>query len=147
MAKVGRPRKRVDPKSHLADGQRAYDQFHDLDPGRDYKLVNPNDDLSGLEVYEAAGWESEVRRPGGPRSKVGKTVAEGQVITVLGQVLVSRPLAESLAEYQAGQMRADAFDRRILKTGNIEDGMRGQTHEIMVDRELTSAPFVETEGT
>jgi len=141
-------RKRKDPTSRSADGYRAYDQIEDLDPTRDYKLVNPNDELSGVEVYEAMGYEIETRRPGGPRPKIGKTVTDGQAITVLGQVLMSRPIEVAQAEYEAGQKRADALDRRILKDGNIEDGLRGQGLRLGVDRDpnFTSGPFVELEG-
>jgi len=139
-------RKRKDPTSHSADGYRAYDQIDGMDETREYKLVNPNDELSGVEVYEAMGYTIETRRPGGPKPRVGKTVGDGQAITVLGQYLMSRPKSEAVAEYEAGQKRADALDRRILRDGNIDDGLRGQSHRLGVDRDQTSGPFVELEG-
>lgn len=140
-------RKRVDPKSQPADGFRAWDRFHNLDEDRKYVCANPNDEMSGVEMYLALGYEIELKRPGGPRPFIGKTVADGQAVTVNGQVLMSKPLdAFEAEEVRPGQARADALDRRILKDGNIEDGLRGQTHRIGVDRDQTSAAFVEHEG-
>lgn len=141
-------RKRVDPKSRPADGLVPYDQFDNLDPDREYVVANPNDELTGVPVYEAKGWEIELKRPGGPKSRVGRTTAEGQAVTVLGGVLMSRTKEDGEVEFRAGQSRADGWDRRMTGGNMLEDSARGQTHRIGVDRDpqFHSAPFTEVEG-
>jgi len=139
-------RKRVDPKSTAADGRRNYEGVKNADPTREYIWANPNDEMTGVPSYEGRGFEIELRRPDGPVAAIGKTPGEGQPIMSLGQVLMSRPREEADIEHQAGQLLADALDRRILKDGNIEDGLRGQGFRLGVDQRETSKPFVELEG-
>ena len=138
-------RKRSDPKSRPADGRRAYDEVDRKDPNRHYVFANPNDEMTGVDSYLAQGYEVENKRPDGPKARVGKTT--GDTVVSNGMVLVSRPMSDHEAEVADGQARADQMDRRILKDGHIEDGLRGQTHRLGVDRnpDITSAPFVELE--
>jgi len=140
-------RKRIDPKSRPADGRRNYDGVINADPSRKYVWVNPNDEATGVSAYEGMGYVLERKREGGPRAAVGKAVAEGEVVTSMGQYLMSCPLEDFEAETAAGQLRADALDRRILKDGGIEDGLRGQGFRMGVDRnpDITSAPYTEIE--
>ncbi len=138
-------RKRLDPKSRPADGRRPYDQLVNSDPHRHYVLANPNDELTGVSYYENLGYEVERRSEGGVRPAVGKTCREGELQTVLGQVLMSCPIAEWKARVAEGQGVSDAWERRMLKDGNIEDGLRGQGFRLGVDPDNTSAPFVEVE--
>ncbi len=123
-------RKRHDPPSRAADGFRALDALDEntLDPNRWYVLTNPNDVETGTEAYlTIPGACIELKRKDGPRLVVGDGVAEGTAITRMGQILVSYPKSEKLAEMAEVNAKADAFDRRTLKTGNVEDSMRGQS--------------------
>lgn len=136
-------RKRHDPVSRPADGFRGWDRVKNLDPNRHYVLTNPNDDDTGTAYYVGAlGYEIEHERPGGPKSAVGRTVKEGDAVTAGGQVLVSCPLEEKRARDAQGWAFADAMDRRILRDGNIEDGLRGRGYTMGVHRSET-APFAE----
>lgn len=136
-------RKRIDPVSRPADGFRPWDRIKNLDPNRHYVLTNPNDDDTGTAYYVGQlGYDVETVRAGGPRSAIGKTIKEGDSVTSGGQVLVSCPIEEKNARDEQGWAYADAMDRRILKNGNIEDGLRGQGINLVVDRKET-APFAD----
>lgn len=131
-------RRRHDPVSRPADGYVGFDRIDNQDPERRYVLTNPNDAGTGTDAYVARGWEIELQRPGGPRAALGRTTKEGDAITSGGQILVSRPRAEVEAEEAIAQSRCDLVDRRILKDGNIEDGLRGQGFALGVDRRATA---------
>lgn len=120
-------RKRHDPPSRPTSGFRQYDKITNLDTeNRDYVLVNPNDEECGLPFYLSLGYELERERPDGPKSVV-KSSREGGSVTSGGLVLVSCPIEERRARDAAGAQLADAWDRRMLKDGNIAgDGFRGQ---------------------
>lgn len=120
-------RKRHDPVSRPADGRRPIDRILNMDPGRQYVLTNPNDPETGTDFYVGVkGFEVELQRQGGPRAAVGRTFKEGDAVTSFGQILVSRPIEEKIAEDEQGEAIARALDRRMLKDGNVEnDGFRG----------------------
>lgn len=133
------PRKRHDPPSRPADGYRPLDLIRNRDPGRHYVFANPNDEETGVNAYLAQGYQLERKRPDGPRLVGGDGVSEGDVITRMGAQLVSIDMSERKAAEQEVFATADAFDRRVLKTGNIEDPMRGRRNgaSIGVDRSET----------
>lgn len=134
-------RKRHDPISRPADGYRPIDRVKNLDPNRHYVLTNPNDEEVGTPFYtDVLGYEVETVRADGPRAAIGRTVKEGSAVTSLGLVLVSCPKEEKDARDAKGWAMSDAIDRRILKSGNIEDGLRGRGFAVGVDRRET-APF------
>lgn len=140
-------RKRIDPKSTPADGFRPWDRVTSRDPGRHYVLTNPNDEETGTSYYTGVlGYDVEHVRAGGPRAAIGKTMAEGAAVTSGGQILVSCPIEEKEARDQQGWRYADAMDRRILRDGNVEDGLRGRGYALGVDRKETSEPFAEPHG-
>lgn len=138
-------RKRIDPVSRPADGRRADDHLRNADPNRHYVFANPNDEGTGVESYLSQGYEIEKRRPDGPRPLAGKTVGDGEAITVRGQILMSRPLDVHEAELAQGQAIADSWDRRIRKSGGLEGDARGPGFRIGIDRPNTSDSFVELE--
>jgi hypothetical protein len=140
-------RKRIDPVSRPADGFRPWDRITNRDPNRHYVLTNPNDEETGTSYYVGMlGYEVEHQRPGGPKAAVGRSFKEGEAVTSGGQILVSCPIEEKNARDQQGWAYADAMDRRILRDGNVEDGLRGRGLSMGVDREQTSAPFEERNG-
>ena len=119
-------RKRHDPVSKPADGYEAFDQLRNTDPEREYCYVNPNDEKGGVEHYrDFQGYELEHKREGGPVQIGGKGVAEGTVITRFGQWLMSRPKSVAALVRAREQASVDAFEKKVLRHGNIEDGMRG----------------------
>lgn len=128
-------RKRHDPPSTAADGYRPFDRLQGFDPNRHYVYANPNDEQTGVDFYLSLGYELERYRPDGPRPIGGKDAKDGEIITRLGQHLVSCPMEDRTATYAAEQAEADRFDRRVLKDGNIDDPMRGRRrgHSIGVD--------------
>lgn len=134
-------RKRIDPVSKPVDGYRPWDRIKNLDPNRHYVLTNPNDEDTGTGFYTGhLGYEVETVRVGGPRAAIGRTIKDGDAVTSGGQVLVSCPIEEKAARDEQGWAIADAMDRRILKNGNIDDGLRGQGYQLGIDRKET-APF------
>lgn len=139
-------RKRIDPVSRPADGRSRQDIVLNRDPNRHYVYANPNDDDTGVEMYKGLGYEVETTRPDGPRSAVGRTLSEGEAVTVRSQILMSRSLDEHMVDYLDGQAKADMMDRRILKDDIVEqDGLRGQNVRLGIDRAVTSAPVTEFE--
>lgn len=136
-------RKRIDPVSRPADGFRPWDRVKNLDPNKHYVLTNPNDDDTGTSYYvNQLGYDVELVRAGGPRTSVGKTIKEGDAVTSGGQVLVSCSQDDKDERDRAGWAVADAMDRRILKDGSIDDGLRGRGISMGVDRRET-APFAQ----
>ncbi len=119
-------RPRIDPPSRAADGFRQLDVIDGRDPNREYVFTNPSDPETGTSYYlSIPGALTEVKRQDGPRLRGGDGVSEGEAITRMGQILVSYPRdyrADVDAEVAA---KANAFDRRTLKTGNITDPLRG----------------------
>jgi hypothetical protein len=120
-------RKRHDPPSRAADGFRALDVLVNPDPDRWYVFTNPNDAETGTQAYlQIPGAVLERNTKDGVRLLAGNGVAEGDVITRTGQQLVSYPKEEKLAQVGEVNAKADAFDKRTLKEGNIDDPMRGK---------------------
>src|SRR6185295_5571030 len=120
-------RKRIDPPSTAADGFRALDKLAGTDPDRFYVYANPNDSECGVAFYlTKPGARLEMKRPDGPRQVAGDGVAEGEVLTRLGMQLVSYPMSVKREEMAESAASANAFDRRVLKDGNVEDPMRGR---------------------
>lgn len=96
-------------------------------------------------MYEALGWEVEHKTADGPRTRM-RSNAEGTEIGQGGMVLMSRPMSEHLDEVNSGQAKCDAWDERVLKTGNYDDPMRGSGFTVAVDPKET-APFSRKELT
>lgn len=120
-------RKRIDPPSTAADGYRALDKLAGTDPTRFYVYANPNDSECGVPFYLAKpGAQLERKRQDGPRQIAGDGISEGEVITRLGMQLVSYPMSEKREEQRTVETLANAFDKRVLKDGNVEDPMRGR---------------------
>lgn len=139
-------RKRIDPKSTAPDGGAANpERLLKRDPSRYYVWVNPNDDDTGCQSYLADGFRMEEKVEGGVIAPRGST-KDDNVWTLKGQKLMSCPLEERQDRDSAGQAVSDSVDRRILKQGNIEDGLRGRGYRLGVDGSQTTAPFVETEN-
>lgn len=139
--------KRIDPPSFAADGRLPYDELINADDDFDYKYVNPNDEATGVAMYEARGWEVCTAEKDGVRSALGRKSKDGNTIMSLGQVLMRRSKAEGKAEFAAGQGVADAIDRRILKdaAGGLNREGLGRNVSIGVDRSVSSEPFHELE--
>lgn len=144
-------RKRHDPTSRPADGRRSSDRLIGADPTRHYVYANPNDVETGVECYQALGYEIERYRKDGPRPAVGKTLSEGSQVTSKGQVLMSCPIEAKQERDEfgdgnggMGQSYIDGIDRRILKEGNVPDGFRGRGRmRVNVDPATTSPPTIE----
>lgn len=132
-------RKRHDPPSTPADGRRPWLEVENKSEERAYCWVNPNDEMTGRPMYEAMGWETEMQRADGPRTRM-RSKSEGGEIGQGGMVLMSRPLSEHLEDWRSGQAKVDVFEQRIFKTGNYDDPMRGQGFSVAVDPK-ESAPF------
>lgn len=134
-------RKRHDPESKPADGRRSFDRISNKDPRRHYVLASPHDSDTGVDFYVSAlGYDIERHRADGPRANV-KSAQEGDEVRSGGLVLVSCPIEEHELRVAEGQLLPDKIDRRILKSGNIDDGLRGRGFEMGVDGRET-APFV-----
>lgn len=136
-------RKRIDPKSTPADGSRHPERVLKRDPAKHYVWVNPNDEDCGVSSYLANGYEIERQSADGVLVPRGN--AKDGVWTFKGQVLMSCPLEDEEARRAEGQSMADAVDRRILRDGQIEDGLRGRGYRLGVDGSQTSKPYTETE--
>lgn len=135
-------RKRIDPKSTAADGRRNYDHLVNRRPDRHYVAVNPNDEMA-LSEYQAKGYDYE--RTGSPdavRAAVGRVSKDGEIVTVLGQLVMSCSIEDWKANFASGQGIADEFDR-ATKRGHLEGETRGRGYAIGVDP--SSRSFVETE--
>jgi len=117
-------RKRHDPPSTSADGWKPLDRVNGKDPARHYIFANPNDEDCGVPSYEADGYEIERQRPDGPKLP-GCRSKPGEPISRKGQWLMSAPMEIYAAKYDGVQAEADAFDAVAVKTGHIEDPMRG----------------------
>lgn len=129
-------RKRLDPVLRAADGRNRYDKIGGKDPNRHYVLTNPNDEQTGTAHYEnELGYQVETVRAGGPSTAASRNATPGAKVTSGGQVLVSCPLEEFQAREAEGQALSGALERRILKDGGVEDGMRGRGYEISVERD------------
>lgn len=135
-------RKRIDPKSTAPDGGAANpERILNRKRDRYYTWANPNDEDTGCASYEADGYVFERREEGGVIVPRGSTKEDG-IWTFKGQKLMSCDLADREAIVAAGQANSDGIDQRMLKRGNIEDGLRGRGYQLGVDpRE--SAPFAE----
>ena len=141
---MARTTKRIDPPARSADGTLPYDQLIDADPRMHYVYANPNDEATGVPFYEARGYEPVLYSRDGVKSALGRRAKEGQAITMLGQVLMARPIEEHEAEVARGQLRADAIDRAITASGNLEGGSERNVR-LGVDRSVTSGPTTELE--
>ncbi len=120
-------RKRHDPPSTAADGFRHLDKITGADPSRWYCFTNPNDSSTGTAAYlMREGARVELKTPDGPRLVAGDGVKEGDAITREGQILVSWPKEVRSAEVSEWQATANAFDKKVLRDGNVEDPMRGR---------------------
>lgn len=128
-------RKRLDPVARPADGRKNYDYVAGKDPNRHYVLANPNDDATGLASYLDRGYAVETVRTGGPATPTTKDAAPGAKVTRGGLVLVSRPMEDHRLEEAEGQELASAFERRILRDGGVEDGLRGRGFQIGFTRD------------
>lgn len=135
-------RKRVDPKSVPTNGSVNPERLQRRNPERHYVWVNPNDDDGGVEGYLANGYELERRTEDGVIAPRGAAKDDG-VWTFKGQKLMSCPLEDEEARRADGQAISDRIDQRILRDGQIEDGMRGRGYRLGVDKSQTSAPEVE----
>lgn len=136
-------RKRIDPKSVPTDGYRQAERVLNQDPNYHYVWVNPNDEDCGVASYLADGYEF-VRK--GDQEQVPRGhVKEDEVWTFKGQKLMRCLAAERDERVSAGQDGVDAIERRMLRDGNIEDGLRGRGYRLGVDSSRTSGPFVETD--
>ena len=142
-------RKRIDPVSRPADGYRPYEKLKNTRPDKDYRLVNPNDEMTGVAAYQDAGWTVETIGPDGVRVSTGRTAKDGDAVTSLGQYVMSRPKEFGQQEFEAGQAVADALDNRILANASFEGPARTRDGKVAVtiDRSINglSAPFEEVE--
>ena len=146
---IVRPRR--DPKRTAADGFRQFERLERRDPNRHYVLVNPNDEISGVSMYEAAGYTIEQYTEGGVRAPLGNH--KDGAWHVMGQVLMSCAIEDLRATEAAGQAYSDQIDNKMLKSGNIEkDGFRGRGYSVGVNTsvgradERMGAPSVEQEN-
>lgn len=138
-------KKRIDPPVRSADGSRPFDAIRNADPTRHYVFVNPNDEMTGVSVYESMGYEVVKKTADGPSAVIGKTASDGEVVTVLGQVLMSCPreIRDEHVRY-SDQMTA-TYENRISKHGADEIGRRhGEPGrwgaEVRVDRNADGTP-------
>jgi hypothetical protein len=125
MSKTSVPR--IDPASRPVDGDITRG-LRNADPNRWYVLCNPNDPYYGLDHYVGVlGYEIEVKRKGGPFFPGVNASADGTQITRYGQVLVSCPMEQYLAEFNAGQARVDSVMDVIRKHGDPDGAWKGPT--------------------
>lgn len=117
------------------------DEVEGKDPNRDYVWTNPNDEDCGTEAYVANGYDIETVRPGGPRSRVGRTVKEGSNVTQKGQILVSRDKSFGQAEFAAAQAACDAIDARLAGEGGMETTHRARGVATGVHRDPNVTSF------
>lgn len=138
-------RKRIDPTSRPADGFRAYDRLRNTNDDYDYVVANPNDEMTGVPAYEAVGWEIERKGPGSAVAAVGKTVGDGEAVTVLGGVVMKRLKSFGQEEFAHGQAIADSLERRISKDGHLDGERVAKGVKVGLDRSVTTAPYEELE--
>lgn len=109
------------------------------DPDRKYVYVDPNNDIVGVAFYEALGAVVETKREGGPRPRVGKTLGDGDAVTVLGQILMSYPKERHEEIVQQGEWGAggqsyvDKLESKITKPGGV-DGFRGYGYAEVINK-------------
>lgn len=122
------PRKRIPLASRL--------DVVNKDPKRRYFWVNPNDDLQGIEFWEALGAEVVVANddPAAPKLRSRRGVAPGADLTCMGQVLMSmsnedwQELYETGPDGQTGQAYFDGISRQMRPKGpNGQRYFRGVT--------------------
>ena len=132
-------RTRHDPPSRSADGFRRLEDVLNKDPNRFYIFADPNNEDTGVSHYEALGYEVERKRADGPKLIGGLGVSEGDALTRSGQVLMSCPLAAREEAESFAAAKAQAFDDRIRRNGNLEAGEHGRLSwgKNGVDRDAT----------
>lgn len=135
-------RTRHDPASKPADG-RMDSRIRQQDPNRHYVWTNPADQDTGTDSYMQMGYEVERHGPDAPKTFGGRKIGDDDAIMFKGQVLVSCPIGDYAEREGVGQAQIDALDRKILKRGSIEDGLRGPGLEVGIDMKNTSAPVEE----
>lgn len=94
---------RVDPKRRHVQGISPWMTLKNRDPERVYVLAGVPGSEFGPEYFEALGYETEVRRPGGPHFAAGVTGKDGEPITYRGQhVLMSCSMEDYESRYEFG---------------------------------------------
>lgn len=96
------------------------------DPARVYCLANPNDFYCGVREMSRLGWVTETNRKDGPRVIGGDTAKDGDLVTLFGDVLMSRSLEAHRADQERSWSVADARSKAIGQRGGV-DGVVGPT--------------------
>lgn len=118
-------RKRIDPVSTPANGaHHGENRLSNLDPSKHYVWVDPNSD-TGLPEYLGNGYQEVLAGADAPKLK-GSRANSGEVMSWKGQVLVQKDGDEVNAERMQEQAKLDQLDARMLKSGALDDPMRGQ---------------------
>lgn len=127
---------RRDPVRRPVDGDLRADQIRNKAKDRHYVLVDKSNGTSGngagmmysVSYFEALGYEVELQRKGGPEPVMGKLHQknDGSPIEVMGQVLMSCPLADKQARDRSAQEEVDQIEERIVRPTGL-DNIRGFT--------------------
>lgn len=121
-------------------GLRRYDELVNKEKGKDYCYVNPSDAYFGVDYYKSIGYEIERPTADGVRPLLGQGKSDGEAITQLGQVLMSRPKEIGKEEFEMGQQVADSLDKKMIRTGGV-DGLRGMVRGQSVENETTPSEY------
>lgn len=138
-------RRRIDPSPRPIE-RPPLDLVLNRDPKRHYVGVDPRSAEWGLDRYtQMLGYEMEAVRPGGPRFAFGRKLDDGQPVTNgYGLVLVSCPIEQQQAEFEAGQAQVSAVEKKIVKPGGVDAlrGFRSGGGRVSFENE-TEEPYVE----
>lgn len=102
------------------------------DPGRVYRLANPNDRIAGVQHLQRLGYTIEPQRKDGPRIEGGDIVADGSYVSWMGDVLMSAPVETEQRHAAKARDVANHYSRAIGQRGGVDaiavDGVAASWH-------------------
>lgn len=112
--------KRHDPPSRPVDGAlNDMAVLKNQDPNRVYCLANPNDYHTGVNWMQRLGWVVETWRKDGVKVIGGPTQADGEALTVGGDVVMSLPRAVHEERLQNAWAVADRRAKSIGQDDSV----------------------------
>lgn len=104
---------RKDPRPRPIDAMTGMVTLRDRDPSLTYLWV-PEVGFFDVEYYQSCGWQKCLRQEGSARPLRGGSGEKEGYITQMGNILMCRPKAEHVDEYQAGQEDTDRIEKSIF---------------------------------
>jgi hypothetical protein len=123
---------RIDPPVQHVDAVSPWALLENRDPTRHYVYANASQaQVGGVQWYKMLGYRVERLEPGGVQPRGGATCEVGELITVMGNTLMSCTLERKaeLDNYgydgQSGQRAVGEIERQIVDPDDGIDASRG----------------------